>query len=144
MKGIRTQQRPFQNSTLQMPGGEECHHGNEGLGLGQQKLQCRPRRPGPQDRGNCGPLLPPPAWAPVASGENRALKGRQGSGQPCPWPPAPSARPDCLPLFGKEAPWEKSAMFSHLQLPLGHVGRGLPSVGEAVCSYPSLLSVPEP
>lgn len=40
--------------------------------------------------------------------------------------PAPSLQPPqlgqhCLPLFGKEAPWEKLAMFSHLQLPLGHV-----------------------
>lgn len=69
--------------------------------------------PGAQDRGNCGPLLPPLAWAPVASGENRALKGRQGPGQPCPWPPAPSAGP-ALSSFV----WKRGAV--------GEIGHVLP------------------
>lgn len=57
-------------------------------------------------------------WPPERIGLSKAGRAQDS--------PAPGLQPSqlgqhCLPLFGKEAPWEKSAMFSHLQLPLGHV-----------------------
>lgn len=79
---VGTEQRPFQEKALQMSGGEECRHGNEGLGLGQQTCPRGPATVGTaafSSHPRPGLLGPP---------ERVRLSKARSAGQPGPCPPA--------------------------------------------------------